>query len=79
MERKCKEAAAGCEGGNGGDLSGSSSLFLLHEWGEGASSSGVATAGQIQILISEYESLQCKGATAASEVSCWQLRYAHGM
>lgn len=73
VERKCWEAANGCWGGNGADISENSLLFLLHEWGEAASSSGVATTWKIQILISEHGSIQYKRGTAASEGSCYPL------
>ncbi|PKU35105.1 hypothetical protein llap_14591 [Limosa lapponica baueri] len=43
------------------------------EWGEGASCPKEATTGQIQILISESGIIQCRGAAAASEVSCYLL------
>lgn len=47
--------------------------FSSLEWGEAASSSRVATMGQIQILIPEYGNIQHRGATAAADVSCYPL------
>lgn len=70
MESQHPEAADACQGGGGGILSGSPLLFLLHEWGERPNCARVATAGQIQILISGYGIIRCRGETAASEVSC---------
>lgn len=66
-------AADGCQGGGAEVPSGNPLLFLLHEWGGRPNCARVATAGQIQILISGYGIVPCKGETAALEVSCSPL------